>query len=214
MKTYNLDQIKEIADEFRAWKILAIPTDTVYGVGVMYGKKKWMDTLEPVFYGGESNARFDKTGNLILRDSPLKFESGTQPIEGVIGMAAAMDYLQKIGKHNIHEHEVMLKKYFLDKVQDMEKIIVYNKNADSGICTFNIMDKGKMLFAQDVAGYLDSLGIAVRSGQHCAKLLPNILHVPATCRASFYIYNTKEDVDYLVKGLKEATIENCVNIFF
>ena len=184
------------------------------GVGVMYGKKKWMDMLEPVFFGGESNARFNKCGDLILKESPLKFESGTQPIEGVIGMAAAMDYLQKIGKDNIHAHEVMLKEYFLEQVKDLDKVIIYNANAKSGICTFNIMDKGKMLFAQDVAGYLDSLGIAVRSGQHCAKLLPDILHTPGTCRASFYIYNTKEDVDKLVEGLKNATIENCVNIFF
>ena len=85
------------------------------GVGVMYGKKKWMDMLEPVFFGGESNARFNKCGDLILKESPLKFESGTQPIEGVIGMAAAMDYLQKIGKDNIHAHEVMLKEYSWNK---------------------------------------------------------------------------------------------------
>lgn len=184
------------------------------GVGVMYGKKELLDKLEPVYFGGESNARFNKCGNLILKGSPLKYESGTQPIEGVLGMAAAMDYLDEIGKDNIHTYEVELKEYFLEQIKDMDNIVVYNKNAKSGIVTFNVMDKGKMLFAQDVAGYLNSLGIAVRSGQHCAKLLPEILNTAGTVRASFYIYNTKEEVDKLVDGLKNATIENCVNIFF
>lgn len=184
------------------------------GTGVMYGKKELLEKLVPVYFGGESNARFNKEGDLILKDTPLKFESGTQHIEGVLGMAAAMDYLDALGKDNIHKYEVELKEYFLDQIKDMDNIIVYNKNAKSGVCTFNVMDKGKMLFAQDVAGYLNSLGIAVRSGQHCAKLLPDVLNTAGTCRASFYIYNTKQEIDKLVEGLKNATIENCVNIFF
>ena len=184
------------------------------GIGVMYGKKAYLDALEPIYFGGESNARFNREGNLILKKTPLKFESGTQPIEGAIGMAAAMDYLDSIGKEKIHAYEVELKEYFLDQVKDMDNIIVYNPHSKCGICTFNVMDKGKMLFAQDVAGYLNSKGIAVRSGQHCAKLLPNILHTPGTIRASFYFYNTKEEVDQLVDALKTATVENCVDIFF
>ncbi|MDO4466315.1 MAG: aminotransferase class V-fold PLP-dependent enzyme [Bacillota bacterium] len=184
------------------------------GVGVMYGKKKYLDELEPVFYGGESNARYNKCGELILKESPLKFESGTQPIEGVIGMAAAMNYLDSIGKEKIHDYEVELKKYFLEQTKDLENLIVYNRNSESGIVTFNMKDKGQLLFAQDVASYLNTQGIAVRSGQHCAKLLPDILQVPATIRASFYFYNTKEEIDRLVEALKHVTLENCVDIFF
>ena len=184
------------------------------GVGALYGKKKWLDQLEPIFYGGESNARFDKSCSLTLRETPLKFESGTQPIEGVIGMAAAMDYLDAIGKENIHAHEVELKEYFLKKAEALGNIVVYNENAKSGIVTFNVKDKDQMIFAQDVASYLNTFGIAVRSGQHCAKLLPEVLKSPGTCRASFYLYNTKEEVDQLIDALKNATVENCVSIFF
>ena len=184
------------------------------GVGALYGKKKWLDQLEPIFYGGESNARFDKSCSLTLRETPLKFESGTQPIEGVIGMAAAMDYLDAIGKENIHAHEVELKEYFLKKAEALGNIVVYNENAKSGIVTFNVKDKDQMIFAQDVASYLNTFGIAVRSGQHCAKLLSEVLKTPGTCRASFYLYNTKEEVDQLIDALKNATVENCVSIFF
>ena len=159
------------------------------GVGALYGKKKWLDQLEPIFYG-------------------------TQPIEGVIGMAAAMDYLDAIGKENIHAHEVELKEYFLKKAEALGNIVVYNENAKSGIVTFNVKDKDQMIFAQDVASYLNTFGIAVRSGQHCAKLLPEVLKTPGTCRASFYLYNTKEEVDQLIDALKNATVENCVSIFF
>lgn len=184
------------------------------GVGALYGKKKWLDQLEPIFYGGESNARFDKSCSLTLKETPLKFESGTQPIEGVIGMAAAMDYLDAIGKENIHAHEVELKEYFLKKAEALGNIVVYNENAKSGIVTFNVKDKDQMIFAQDVASYLNTFGIAVRSGQHCAKLLSEVLKTPGTCRASFYLYNTKEEVDQLIDALKNATVENCVSIFF
>ncbi len=184
------------------------------GIGFMYGKKEHFDALEPVFYGGESNARYDKDGNVVLKDSPLKFESGTQPIEGAIGMAAAMDFIDSIGKDEIHNYEVELKKYFLDKVKDLDTIHIYNKDASCGIVTFNMFDQGKMIFAQDVASYLNTKGIAVRSGQHCAKLLPDLLNTAGTCRASFYIYNTKEEIDTFVEVLKTVTLENCVNIFF
>lgn len=183
------------------------------GVGILYGKKKYLDELDPVFYGGESNARFDKC-NILLKETPLKFESGTQPIEGVIGMKAAMDYISQIGQDNIHQHEVELKNYFLSQVKDMDNIQVYNANAQSGIVTFNMFDHGKMIFSQDVASFLNTKGIAVRSGTHCAKLLPDVLHVNSTIRASFYFYNTKEEVDTFVSALKEVTLANCVDIFF
>lgn len=184
------------------------------GIGILYGKKKYMDALEPVFYGGESNARFDRSGSLILKDVPLKFESGTQPIEGAIGMAAAMKYLESIGMDEIHAHEVELKHYFLDQVSDMDNLILYNKNAESGICTFNVMDQGKQIPSQDLASYLNTQGIAVRSGTHCAKMLPDVLHTFATVRASFYLYNTKEEADRLAEALRTVTLEKCIDIFF
>ena len=184
------------------------------GIGVLYGRKELLDDLDPVFFGGESNARFDKEGNLISKNLPYKFESGTQPIEGVIGMAAAMTYLQYIGKSKIHEHEVTLKRYFLEKIQDLPSIHVYNANSESGICTFNVFDHNTLIPAQDVASYLSTQGIAVRSGQHCAKLLVDVLKTAGTCRASFYFYNTKEDVDVLIEALKQANLQNCVDIFF
>ena len=96
----------------------------------------------------------------------------------------------------------------------MDHIVVYNKDSECGIVTFNVMDHGKMIFAQDVASFLNTKGIAVRSGQHCAKLLPEVLNVNSTVRASFYFYNTKEEIDTFVEALKEVTLENCVNIFF
>ena len=184
------------------------------GVGVLYGKKELLDALDPVYYGGESNARFDRCGTLILKETPLKYESGTQPIEGVLGLGAAIDYIQSIGKDAIHAHEWELKQYFLEKAKALKTIHFYNENAQSGICTFNVFDKGQMIPAQDVASFLNTKGIAVRSGTHCAKMLVDVLQVPGTCRASFYIYNTKEEVDQLVAALQEATLENCIGIFF
>ena len=184
------------------------------GIGIMYGKKKYFDALEPVFYGGESNARFYKDGTVTLKKSPLKFESGTQPIEGAIGMAAAMKYVSSIGFDDIHAHEVALKKHLLEALADCDHVKIYNANARCGIVTFNVYDHGKMIPAQDVASFLNTRGIAVRSGTHCAKLLPEVINAFGTVRASFYIYNTFEEVDALAAGLKEATLEKCINIFF
>ena len=95
------------------------------GIGIMYGKKKYFDALEPVFYGGESNARFYKDGTVTLKKSPLKFESGTQPIEGAIGMAAAMKYVSSIGFDDIHAHEVALKNHLLEALADCDHVKIY-----------------------------------------------------------------------------------------
>jgi cysteine desulfurase/selenocysteine lyase len=184
------------------------------GIGVLYGKYELLDALTPIYFGGESNARYDRCGNLTLKKTPLKYESGTQPIEGALGMAAAMRYLNKIGKESIHAYECSLKNYFLEKVKDYDNLIIYNADSEAGIITFNVTDKGKMIFPQDVASYLNSKGIAVRSGQHCAKLMGEILDAPGTVRASVYFYNTYEEMDKLAEALKEATFENCLDIFF
>lgn len=185
------------------------------GIGVLWGRLELLDALTPVIFGGESNARFNRCGNLVLKTTPLKYESGTMPIEGALGMKAAMDYISHLGKENIHAYEMELKKHFLDRAEkELPNVTVYNATARSGIITFNVFDGGKMIFPQDVASFLSSRGIAVRSGEHCAKLLGEFIDVPGTVRASAYFYNTFEDIDRLVDALKECTFTNCLDIFF
>ncbi len=187
------------------------------GVGVMYGKFDLLEKLQPLFYGGESNARFYKScESLVLKRTPFKFESGTMPIEGTLGLAVAMRYLKTIGLEDIHAYEIELKHYFLERAEKelKDKVKIYNPTSESGIITFNVYDKGQLIFPQDMASFLSSRGIAVRSGQHCAKLMGEILGVPGTVRASIYFYNTFEDIDRLVEALKEATVEKCLDIFF
>lgn len=184
------------------------------GIGVLYGKYHLLEEITPPDFGGESNARFDKYGNLTLRTAPLKYESGTQPIEGALGMAAAMDYLTKIGMDDIHDYEIKLKEHFLERVKDYDNLVIYNANEKNGTITFNVMDHGKMIFNQDVASYLNTRGIACRSGQHCAKLHGCCIDAPGTVRASAYFYNSFEDMDKLADALKDCTFENCLDIFF
>lgn len=186
------------------------------GIGVLYGKYEWLEKLRPVFFGGESNARYYKYEKLILKKTPFKYESGTQPIEGALGMAAGMRYIKKIGLENIHAYELELKHHFLERAEKelKDKITIYNADAESGIITFNVYDQGKLIFPQDMASYLSSKGIATRSGQHCAKLMGDYIKAPGTVRASIYFYNTIEDVDRLVDAIKDASVENTLSIFF
>lgn len=180
------------------------------GVGVLYGKMELLKQCEPLYLGGGSNARFDACGNLQLKEVPFCFESGTPPIEGVLGMKAAIDYLQRLTMDAIHRHELQLRNYMIEKMKQMDHVILYNETAQSGIITFNV----KNIFAQDAASYFNSNGIALRSGQHCAKLLVEFLGTSATLRASVYLYNTKEEADRFLEVLKGCTMENCLNIFF
>lgn len=180
------------------------------GIGVVYGKHELMEAMDPFLYGGGSNARFDMCGNIQLKHAPSKFESGTPNIEGVLGMKAAIDYLSTIGMENIHHYEYILRKYMVDRMLEMENVEVYNPHAESGIITFNI----KGVFAQDGATYFNANGIAVRSGQHCAKLLMNKLNTSATIRASLYFYNTKEEVDQFLAVCAKANMHTCLDVFF
>lgn len=180
------------------------------GVGIFYGKKKLLDAMEPVFYGGDMNARFNKDGEMLLKDTPVKFEAGTPNIEGVIGTGAAIQYLLSIGLDNIHEYEKELRAYAIDKLSQLDNIEIINPNNLYGPIDFN----AKGVFAQDAAGFLASKNIAVRSGNHCAKILHNIIHTDQSIRASLYFYNTKEEIDRFVEACKEITLENCVGIFF
>ena len=180
------------------------------GMGVMYGKSELLKETEPLCLGGGSNARFFSCGDVILKESPYKFESGTQNIEGIMGMGAAASYLMDIGFDNIAAHERELRDYLVSQLEKLDNVILYNPKGDSGIVTFNV----KGIFSQDAAGYLASQGIAVRSGNHCAKILVDFLKTDDTIRSSLYFYNTKEDVDALVEAVRTCTIENCIGIFF
>lgn len=180
------------------------------GVGILYGKKKLLDAMEPVFYGGDMNARFNKDGEMLLKDTPVKFEAGTPNIEGVIGTGAAIQYLLSIGLDNIHEYEKELRAYAIDKLSQLDNIEIINPDNLYGPIDFN----AKGVFAQDAAGFLASKNIAVRSGNHCAKILHNIIYTDQSIRASLYFYNTKEEIDRFVEACKEITLENCVGIFF
>lgn len=178
------------------------------GTGVLYGKKEMLEKISPTFYGGEMNARFDSTGYLSLDDLPYRLEAGTQNVAGILGLAKACQYLENIGFDKIHEHELHLRRMAVEGLKKNGNAILYNEDADSGIVTFNIKD----VFAQDVATYLSSKGVFVRSGQHCAKILPEYLKTQGTVRASFYLYNTEEDVKAFVRAC--STAEDFLDAFF
>ena len=169
-------------------------------IGVMYGKLELLKKMKPLLSGGGMNSRFDTCGNVAYELPPAKFEAGTQNISGAFGLARACQYLEEVGLDNIVEHERELRIRLLDGIKSNDKIIIYNKDADSGIVTFNI----KGVFAQDEASLLNSKGIAVRSGQHCAKILMDFLHTDATVRASLYLYNNKEDIDQFIDALNNG----------
>ena len=176
------------------------------GVGVLYGKLNLLDDTTPLMLGGGANARFDNCGNVILKNTPIKFEAGTPNIEGVIGLGKAAEYLMEIGLDNIHKNDSELVKYAIDQISKLDNIVLYNKDSECSLVTFNVKD----VFAQDAATYLNKNGICVRSGNHCAKILHNIIGTTETIRASLYFYNTKEEIDKLVEVLKSTTLENCI----
>lgn len=180
------------------------------GIGVLYGKYALLDAMDPLHYGGGSNARYDMCGNILLKNPPFKFESGTPNIEGVLGLGAAIDYLSALGMEQIHAYESQLHRYIVKQLLSMDNIIVYNADAQSAIITFNV----KGVFAQDGASYFNAHGIAVRSGQHCAKLLLDYLDTSATIRASLYFYNTKEEADRFLAVCAKANMQTCLDIYF
>ena len=170
------------------------------GVGVLYGKNEYLKDLVPLKYGGGMNESFDSDKSYILKNYPTNLEAGTPPIAEVIGLKEAINYVTSIGVDNIHKHELKLKKYLISKIENMDNIIIYNKHTESGIVTFNIKD----VFAQDTSIYLNTYGIAIRAGNHCAKILKDEIGIKNTCRISFYIYNTFEEIDKLVEALKNS----------
>ena len=176
------------------------------GIGVLYGKYDLLKQMSPVFYGGGANARFDKDGNVILKEVPEVFEAGTPNIEGVLGLSSAIDYLNSLGMENIEKYDNYLIKYMMDKITKLDNVTVYNKNADVAICSFNVNG----IFAQDVGSYLNKNNIAVRTGNQCAKILHNVTGNDQIIRASMYLYNTTEEIDRFVDVIKDCTIEKCI----
>lgn len=169
------------------------------GIGVLYGKRQWLEQMEPVEFGGEM-IDFVNLYDSTWKELPWKFEAGTPNIAGAIGLGAAIDYLSALGMDNIHQAEQDLVNYVLPKLTAIEGLTVYgpqNPEEHTGVIAFNLAG----IHPHDVATALDMEGVAVRAGHHCAQPLLQHLQVPATARASFYFYNTKEDADRLVAAI-------------
>ncbi|KJE28595.1 cysteine desulfurase, SufS family protein [Geobacillus kaustophilus] len=169
------------------------------GIGVLYGKKKWLEQMEPVEFGGEM-IDFVDLYDSTWKELPWKFEGGTPIIAGAIGLGAAIDFLEQVGLDAIAAHEHELAQYALERMADIEGVTVYGPKERAGLVTFNIDG----VHPHDVATVLDAEGIAIRAGHHCAQPLMKWLHVTATARASFYLYNTKEEIDRFVAALQKA----------
>lgn len=169
------------------------------GIGVLYGKKHLLENMEPIEFGGEM-IDFVELQESTWKELPWKFEGGTPIIAGAIGLGAAIDFLQDIGLDQIEAHEHKLAAYAMEKMSAVEGMTIYGPKAATkraGLVTFNISD----VHPHDVATVLDAEGIAVRAGHHCAQPLMRWLKASATARASFYLYNSEEDIDKLARGL-------------
>ena len=168
------------------------------GVGVLYGKYEFLNDLEPVRVGGGMNESFDTVDSVYYKEIPTRLEAGTPNIAGVIGLGEAIRYIKKVGIDKIHEREIYLRNYLIEKLLPMEHIDIINLEADSGIVAFNV----EGIFSQDVAYYLNKYNICVRAGNHCAKILKNAIGVTNSLRVSLYFYNTETEIDEFVELLK------------
>ncbi len=172
------------------------------GIGVLYGKKEILNNMSPFLMGGDM-IEYVYEQETTFAPLPNKFEAGTQNVEGVIGLGAAIEYIERIGYDNINKIENEIMSYAIEELSKLDFLELYltkNKKNHCGVISFNI----KGVHPHDVASILDTCGVCVRSGNHCAQPLMRYLGIDSTCRASFYIYNTKEDVDNLISGLKKS----------
>lgn len=172
------------------------------GIGVLYGKREILNKMEPFIMGGDM-IEYVYEQYTTFAPLPNKFEAGTQNVEGVVGLGAAIEYIKNIGYKTIHELEEEVLLYARQELSKLEYLDLYltpNIKNHSGVISFNI----KGVHPHDVASILDSYGVCVRSGNHCAQPLLRYMGLDSTCRASFYFYNTKEDVDKLVNSLNKA----------
>ena len=193
--------VKDIDCDFLAFSGHKICGPT--GIGVMYGKYELLKKIPPLLSGGGMNTRFETCGNVSLQIPPLKFEAGTQNVEGVIGLGAAIDYIENLGYDKIQEIEDELLDYAREELSKLDFLKIYmtpNRKNHSAVISFNI----KGVHPHDVASILDTENVCVRSGNHCAQPLLRFLGEDSTCRMSLYFYNTKQDIDMLVEALKKA----------
>jgi cysteine desulfurase/selenocysteine lyase len=182
---------------FSAHKMLG-PT----GVGILYVKREILEGMQPFIGGGDMIKEVHKQAT-VYNDLPYRFEAGTSNIAGVIGFGAALDYLNRIGMDRVRDHEIDITKYALAALTDFENVKLYGPQDAvdrGGVISFNIAD----IHPHDLATIMNERGIAIRSGHHCAQVLMERLDVSATSRASFYIYNTKEEVDIFIDALDDA----------
>ena len=182
---------------FSAHKMLG-PT----GVGILYVKKEILEKMPPFIGGGDMIKEVHKQKTM-YNDIPYKFEAGTPNIADVIGFASAIDYLKAIGMDNVRQHELEITQYALNALRGVEGLTIYgplNPHHRGGVLSFNVGD----IHPHDLATIMNEHGVAIRSGHHCAQVLMERLDVSATSRASFYIYNTKEEVDILINVLHQA----------
>ncbi|HPE00061.1 MAG TPA: cysteine desulfurase [Bacillota bacterium] len=169
------------------------------GIGVLYGKARHLDDLEPIEFGGDMNEDVEKEDST-WKKSPFKFEAGTMPIAEVIGLKAAVQYLENLGLENIHKYSMELYRYLLSEMNKVEGLTIYNPNSDTGILTYNLNN----VPAHDAITYYAEKNIALRSGQHCAKLIHDFLNIHSSLRVTVYFYNTKTEVDRFIEVTKEA----------
>lgn len=194
--------VKQLDIDFMAFSAHKMCGPT--GLGILYGKYEYLKNIKPIIFGGGMNASFSSNGMRIYKDLPERLEAGTPNIAGAIAFSKIIDYLEKIGMENIHKHEIELKKYLIEKLKENKNIIFYNEKSDSGIITINYKD----IFAQDLSIYLDKYNISSRAGNHCAKILKDEIGQKNTVRISLYFYNTKDEIDVLIKALNNKNIKN------
>jgi cysteine desulfurase/selenocysteine lyase len=167
------------------------------GIGALYGKKHLLEAMEPIEFGGEminDVGLYEST----WKELPGKFEGGTPIIAGAIGLSAAIDFLESIGMDAIQAHEKELANYAMSRLSEIEGVTLYGpRHREVGVITFNLLD----VHPHDVATVLDTKGVAIRAGHHCCQPLMRWLEASSTARASFYLYNTKQDIDSLVEAL-------------
>ena len=172
------------------------------GIGVLYGKKELLDNMSPFLLGGDM-IEYVYEQEASFAPVPFKFEAGTQNVEGAVGLKAAIEYIEKIGIESIISHERELTSYALEKLLNIPYIHIQGpKSTDSrgGILSFTIDD----IHPHDTASILDSYGVAIRAGHHCAQPLMRYMNIPATSRASLHLYNDKDDIDQLIEGIKNV----------
>ncbi|MNT06072.1 putative cysteine desulfurase [compost metagenome] len=172
------------------------------GVGVLFAKEELLGKMKPFLYGGDM-IEYVTEQNTTYAELPFKFEAGTQNVEAVIGLSAAIDYIGKVGYDYIEKVEKELMQYTLKRLKEIPNIEVYsddNIEDKVGVISFNVKD----VHPHDTATILDKYGVAVRSGHHCAQPLMRYLDLNSTCRISFYLYNTKDDVDTFIEALKKV----------